>query len=109
MFIFRLTTLLSLLYLTWFITSHILTYTSVHTCRLTSPHLWWLTFGIICIDYLVIVGVVVIAFLVLIVGPLILVCLISLDSARYLFDDLQGFPQHHPDLHGTSSIYSHNS
>ncbi|KAF8587990.1 hypothetical protein K439DRAFT_717005 [Ramaria rubella] len=71
----RLTTLLSLLSLTWFITAHILTYTSIHTCRLSAPHLWWLTFGIICIGYLVIVEVIVVALLVFIVGPLIFLLL----------------------------------
>ncbi|KAF8491024.1 hypothetical protein JB92DRAFT_3007265 [Gautieria morchelliformis] len=69
----RLTTVLSLLSLVWFITAHILAYTSIHTCRLSSPHLWWLTFGIICIGYLVIVEVIVVAFLVFILGPLIFV------------------------------------
>jgi len=63
--------LLSLLSLTWFVTAHILIYISVHTCRLSAPHLWWLTFGIICIGYLVIVEVIVVAFIVFILGPLI--------------------------------------
>src|SRR5882724_10596254 len=61
--------------MTWFVTAHILIYTSIHTCRLSAPHLWWLTFGIICIGYLVIVEVIVVAFLIFILGPLIFVCL----------------------------------
>ncbi|THH31778.1 hypothetical protein EUX98_g2382 [Antrodiella citrinella] len=44
----RLSLFTSLISLSWFLTAHILEYTSVKTCRLTSPHLWWLTFGIIC-------------------------------------------------------------
>lgn len=102
--VLRLTTLLSLLSLTWFITAHILTYTSVHTCRLTSPHLWWLTFGIMCIGYLVIIEVIVVAFLIFVLGPLIFVSLIAIDSLNYLSDGFTGFPQHHSDLYGTSSI-----
>jgi len=48
----RLILLYSLLTLTWFITAHILEYTSVYTCRRSSPHLWWLTFGILSVMYI---------------------------------------------------------
>jgi hypothetical protein len=53
----RLTLLSSLLTLTWFLTAHILEYTSVNSCRHSSPHLWWLTFGILCIMYIMVLEV----------------------------------------------------
>jgi hypothetical protein len=56
----RLSILATLLSLTWFITAHILVFTSIHTCRYASPHLWWLTFAVICITYLSVFEVVII-------------------------------------------------
>lgn len=69
----RLTLLSSLMTLTWFLTAHILEYTSVHTCRHSSPHLWWLTFGILCIMYLMVLEVLLLGFIVLIVAPILFV------------------------------------
>lgn len=76
-----LTTLLSLLSLVWFIASHILVYTSLNTCRRSSPHLWYLTFGIMCLAYLLIVEVILVVFFlfffvpILIVSKLYLICI----------------------------------
>ncbi|KAG8822707.1 hypothetical protein FRC19_005394 [Serendipita sp. 401] len=57
-----LTTILSFLSLVWFVASHIMIYTSLDTCRRTSPHLWWLAFAIMSIAYVLIVEVLVIVF-----------------------------------------------
>ncbi|KAJ7901838.1 hypothetical protein B0H14DRAFT_3080101 [Mycena olivaceomarginata] len=51
--------------------AHILEYTSIHTCRFSSPHLWWLTFGILCIMYLVVLEVIILGFVVFVVAPII--------------------------------------
>ncbi|KAJ6593910.1 hypothetical protein B0H19DRAFT_977069 [Mycena capillaripes] len=67
----RLSILSSLITLSWFLTAHILEYTSIHTCRFSSPHIWWLTFGILCIMYLVVLEVVVLGFVVFVVAPII--------------------------------------
>jgi hypothetical protein len=63
----------SLLTLSWFLTAHILEYTSTNTCRHTSPHLWWLVFGILCTMYLMVLEVVLLGFAVLVVAPIIFV------------------------------------
>ncbi|KAJ7096312.1 hypothetical protein C8R44DRAFT_812698 [Mycena epipterygia] len=67
----RLSILSSLITLSWFLTAHILEYTSIHTCRFSSPHVWWLTFGILCIMYLVVLEVLVLGFLVFVIAPII--------------------------------------
>ncbi|KNZ80545.1 hypothetical protein J132_05666 [Termitomyces sp. J132] len=67
----RLTLFSSLLTLSWFLTAHILTYTSISTCRHSSPHNWWLVFGILCLMYLIILEVVVLGFVVFIVAPIL--------------------------------------
>ncbi|KAF9452400.1 hypothetical protein P691DRAFT_795093 [Macrolepiota fuliginosa MF-IS2] len=69
----RLSVLCSLLTLSWFLTAHILEYTSINTCRHTSPHLWWLVFGILCVMYLMIFEVVIIGFIVLVITPIVFV------------------------------------
>ncbi|GLB37061.1 putative zinc finger, C3HC4 type (RING finger) [Lyophyllum shimeji] len=69
----RLTLLSSLLTLSWFLTAHILEYTSINTCRHSSPHLWWLTFGILCLMYLMVLEVVILGFIVFIVAPILFV------------------------------------
>ena len=78
-----LTLLSSLMTLTWFLTAHILEYTSVHTCRHSSPHLWWLTFGILCIMYLMVLEVLLLGFIVLIVAPILFVSACPFDSSFY--------------------------
>lgn len=77
----RSTSLLTSLSFVWFITANALAYTTVNTCRHSSPHLWWLMFGLVCIGYLVIVEVVVIAVLVFIIWPVIYVCPLSVFSS----------------------------
>ncbi|KAF8210284.1 hypothetical protein K438DRAFT_1570472 [Mycena galopus ATCC 62051] len=67
----RLSILSSLITLSWFLTAHILEYTSIHSCRASSPHVWWLTFGILCIMYLVVLEVVILGFVVFVVAPII--------------------------------------
>jgi len=78
----RLTLLSSLMTMTWFLTAQILVYTSLNTCRHSSPHLWWLTFGILCIMYIMVLEIVVLGVVVFIVAPIlfllwnvILICL----------------------------------
>ncbi|THV05040.1 hypothetical protein K435DRAFT_826551 [Dendrothele bispora CBS 962.96] len=65
----RLSLLSSLLSLTWFLTAHILVYTSANTCRFSAPHIWWLSFAILCITYLVILEVIVLALVVFVIAP----------------------------------------
>ncbi|KAJ7647326.1 hypothetical protein FB45DRAFT_998488 [Roridomyces roridus] len=67
----RLSILSSLFTLSWFLTAHILQYTSIHTCRFSSPHLWWLTFGILCIMYLVVLEVIILGVVVFLIAPII--------------------------------------
>ena len=59
--------------LTWFLTTHILEYSSINTCRPTSPHLWWLVFGILCTMYLMLLEVVILGFVVLVLAPILFV------------------------------------
>ncbi|KAK7687079.1 hypothetical protein QCA50_009579 [Cerrena zonata] len=67
----RLSHLTSLMSLVWFLTAHVLEYTSVNTCRHSSPHLWWLTFGILCTLYLMILEIFILGLLVFILGPVL--------------------------------------
>lgn len=53
----------------WFLTAHILVYTSVKSCRFAAPHLWWLSFGIMCILYFMIVEVFLVGLVVFIFWP----------------------------------------
>lgn len=71
----RLSLLSSLMTLSWFLTANILAYTSINTCRTSSPHLWWLTFGILCIMYLMVLEVFLLGFVVFIMAPLLFVSL----------------------------------
>ncbi|KAG8714940.1 hypothetical protein FRC08_011221 [Ceratobasidium sp. 394] len=68
--------------LVWFITANILLYGSLDTCRYTSPYIWWLTFGLVCLGYIVVAEMLAVALVVFVLGPLvyltiniILVCL----------------------------------
>ncbi|KAI8992989.1 hypothetical protein BD414DRAFT_482963 [Trametes punicea] len=67
----RLSLFESFLSLAWFLTAHVLAYTSVNTCRLSAPHLWWLTFGILCILYVLILEIFLLGLLVFILGPVL--------------------------------------
>ncbi|KAH9176306.1 hypothetical protein EDB89DRAFT_1940390 [Lactarius sanguifluus] len=57
--------------LVWFVLSQIFVYSSTNTCRPASPHLWWLTFGVLSVMYLMILEVVLVAILVFVVGPIL--------------------------------------
>lgn len=63
----------SFISLAWFLTAHILAYTSLNTCRFAAPHLWWLTFGILCILYVMILEIFLLGLLVFILGPVLYV------------------------------------
>ena len=63
----------SFLSLAWFLTAHVLEYTSLNTCRFAAPHLWWLTFGILCTLYLMILEIFLLGLLVFILGPVLYV------------------------------------
>jgi len=67
----RLTHLSSFVTISWFVTAHTLEYPSIHTCRLSSPHLWWLMFGILCIMYLMVLEVILLGFVVFIIAPIL--------------------------------------
>jgi hypothetical protein len=59
--------------LVWFVLVQILLYSSANSCRRSSPHLWWLTFGVLSVMYIMILEVVVVAILVFVVGPILFV------------------------------------
>jgi len=59
--------------LVWFVLVQILLYSSASVCRRASPHLWWLTFGVLSVMYVMILEVVVVAILVFVVGPILFV------------------------------------
>ena len=65
----RLGNLTDALGIVWFLTAHILVYTSVKTCRFAAPHLWWLSFSIICILYFMILEVFLVGLVVFIFWP----------------------------------------
>ncbi|KAI0775758.1 hypothetical protein BD413DRAFT_611236 [Trametes elegans] len=88
--------------LAWFLTAHVLAYTSVHTCRYSAPHLWWLTFGILCVLYALILEVFVLGLLVFILGPVLyllwnifLLCLgrHPLQNPHYIKPDIGKLPK----------------
>jgi len=62
-----------MLTLTWFLIAHILEYTTVDSCRLSAPLVWWLTFSILCTMYFLVLEVLVFGFLVFMVLPFIMV------------------------------------
>ncbi|KAH7913172.1 hypothetical protein BJ138DRAFT_1146735 [Hygrophoropsis aurantiaca] len=68
----RLSLLSSMLTLTWFLTAHILEYTTIDTCRVSSPLVWWLTFAILCTMYFLVLEVILFGFLVFMILPFIM-------------------------------------
>lgn len=91
-----------MLTLTWFLTAHILEYTSVNSCRLSSPLVWWLTFGILCTMYFLVLEVLVFGFLVFMVLPfimlfysIILLCLgrHPLQNPHYIKPEIEKLPK----------------
>lgn len=98
----RLSLLSSMLTLTWFLTAHILEYTSVNSCRISSPLVWWLTFGILCTMYFLVLEVLVFGFLVFMVLPfimlfysIILLCLgrHPLQNPHYIKPEIDKLPK----------------
>jgi len=69
--VFRLSLMGSTFTLVWFVLVQILLYSSASVCRRASPHLWWLTFGVLSVMYVMILEVVVVAILVFVVGPIL--------------------------------------
>lgn len=67
----RLSLLGSTFTLVWFVLAQIFVYSSTNSCRKSSPHLWWLTFGVLSVMYLMILEVVLVAILVFVVGPIL--------------------------------------
>ncbi|KAF9471455.1 hypothetical protein BDN70DRAFT_938931 [Pholiota conissans] len=98
----RLTMLSSLITLSWFLTAHILEYSSINTCRHSSPHLWWLVFGILCFLYIMILEVVLLGVIVLIIAPILfilwnifLVCLgrHPMQNPNMIKPEIKGIPK----------------
>jgi len=98
----RLSLLSSMLTLTWFLTAHILEYTTVDSCRLSSPLVWWLTFAILCTMYFLVLEVLVFGFLVFMVLPfimlfysIILLCLgrHPLQNPHYIKPEIEKLPK----------------
>jgi hypothetical protein len=69
----RLSLLGSTFTLVWFVLTQIFVFNSTSTCRHSSPHLWWLSFGVLCVMYLMILEVIIVAILVFVVGPILFV------------------------------------
>jgi hypothetical protein len=59
--------------LVWFVLVQILLFSSANTCRRSSPHLWWLTFAVLSVMYVMILEVLLVAILVFVVGPILFV------------------------------------
>ena len=68
-----LSSFLTFLAFIWFIVAHVFIYTTIDSCRLSAPVLWWLIFGILCLGYLVVLEVVLVGLLVFVIGPLLYV------------------------------------
>ncbi|KAJ8592348.1 hypothetical protein M405DRAFT_872970 [Rhizopogon salebrosus TDB-379] len=98
----RLSLLSSMLTLTWFLTAHILEYTTVDSCRTSAPLVWWLTFAILCTMYFLVLEVLVFGFLVFMVLPfimlfysIILLCLgrHPLQNPHYIKPEVEKLPK----------------
>ncbi|KAF9505716.1 hypothetical protein BS47DRAFT_513403 [Hydnum rufescens UP504] len=68
-------TLVSLIVIAHFLATNVLLYSSVNTCRISSPHLWWLSFAILCITYVVILEILLICLTVFVLMPILFVVL----------------------------------
>ncbi|KAG9034831.1 hypothetical protein FRB95_012524 [Tulasnella sp. JGI-2019a] len=71
----RFETCLTVLALAHFVGNNILLFSSVYTCRFTSPHVWWLGLAIACLSYVVVVEVILIAIVIFVLGPILLLTL----------------------------------
>jgi len=81
-YILRFSVLSSVITLSWFLAAHVLEYTSINTCRQTSPHLWWLVFGMLCIMYLMVFEIFIIGFILLVITPIVFVSCVAHGSFR---------------------------
>lgn len=68
-----LTSFLSFLSLVWFIVAHVLVYSSLSTCRLSSPHVWYMTFSVLCMAYVLLIEVLVVIFFLFFLVPILFV------------------------------------
>jgi hypothetical protein len=68
-----LSVLLSILSFVWFITSNVLIYSSLNSCRLAAPHMWWLTFSILTLTYLMLLELFFLGLIVFVIGPIVYV------------------------------------
>lgn len=75
----RSVSLITVLSLTHFGVTNILLYSSTNSCRLTSPHLWWSTFAMLCLTYLIILEIFTIGFTLFVVLPVVFV------SCKYVY------------------------
>lgn len=77
----RISVLFTIYSLAWFLLAHVFAYTSTNTCRFASPHIWWLTFSILCLTYIAIAEVLLMIVFIFIVGPILLVsaCILEYD------------------------------
>ncbi|KAG8945904.1 hypothetical protein FRC00_009877, partial [Tulasnella sp. 408] len=71
----RMDTFLTATGLIHFVVNHIWLYTSVHTCRVNDPHVWYLGLGIASLGYLIVLELLLIAFIVFVLGPILLLIL----------------------------------
>lgn len=74
----------SLLVISHFCTTNILIFASTKTCRLSSPHLWWSTFAMLCLTYIIILEVLIIGFTIFVIMPIIFVCHCLAPSSLWL-------------------------
>ncbi|THH18740.1 hypothetical protein EW146_g2279 [Bondarzewia mesenterica] len=64
---------LSLMFsLAWFLIAHVFAFTTTNTYRIASPHIWWLTFAILCMTYIAIAEVILMILFIFIVMPILL-------------------------------------
>ncbi|KAG8963060.1 hypothetical protein FRC05_004942 [Tulasnella sp. 425] len=71
----RMDTMLTATGLIHFIVNHIWLYTTVRTCRVNDPHVWYLGLGIASLGYMIVLELLLIAFIVFVLGPILLLIL----------------------------------
>ncbi|KAG9036307.1 hypothetical protein FS837_001705 [Tulasnella sp. UAMH 9824] len=71
----RMDTFLTATGLIHFVVNHIWLYTTVNTCRINDPHIWYLGLGIASLGYLIVLELLLIAFIVFVLGPILLLIL----------------------------------
>ncbi|KAG8901750.1 hypothetical protein FRB99_005119 [Tulasnella sp. 403] len=94
----RMDTILTILGIVHFVGNNIFLYTSVYSCRVVSPHVWWLAFGIVCLGYVIVVELLLIAFVVFVLGPFLLLVLNILMLCLGRRVDANGNPQIHAEI-----------